>query len=198
MQTVTDPEELARLYGAPNPRSLTKVMSRITPAYRAWIAASRFCILSTVGPEGTDASPRGDDGPVARIVDDRTLWLPDWKGNNRMDSLRNIVRDPRASLMFLVPGSGNVVRLNGRAAVTIDDAIRASFDRAGKQPRSVIVFTADEIYYQCAKAILRSGLWSGETPKVPSAGDFAQEADPDFDGKAYDAGYADYAKPLLW
>ena len=198
MKTVTDPEELARLYGAPNPRSLTKVRDRLTPAYRAWIEVSRFCILSTIGPEGTDASPRGDDGPVARIVDAATLWLPDWQGNNRIDSLRNIVRDPRASLMFLVPGSPNVVRLNGRAAVTVDDAIRARFDRHGKQPRSVIVFTAAEIYFQCAKAILRSGLWSGAAPPVPSAGDFVQETDPDFDGRAYDDGYADYAKPRRW
>ena len=132
------------------------------------------------------------------MVDDTTLWLPDWQGNNRMDSLRNIVRDPRASLMFLVPGSNNVVRLNGHAVVTTDDKIRASFERRGKQPRSVIVFTAAETYFQCAKAILRSGLWSGEAPEVPSAGDFVQETDPAFDGKAYDAGYADHAKPRMW
>ena len=198
MQTVTDPEALARHYGAPNPRSLTKVRSQITPAYRAWIDAARFCILSTVGPEGVDASPRGDDGPVVRIVDDTTLWLPDWMGNNRIDSLRNIVRDPRTSLMFLVPGSANVVRLNGTAVVTLDDAIRTSFARQGKEPRSVIVFTAAEIYFQCAKAILRSGLWSGPHPQVPSAGDFVTEVDPAFDGQAYDTGYADYAKPRMW
>ena len=198
MKTVTDPEELARLYGAPSERSLTKVRNRITPAYRRWIEAARFCIMSTVGPEGLDASPRGDDGPVVRIVDDRSLWLPDWMGNNRIDSLRNIVRDPRCSLMFMIPGSTNVVRLNGQAQVTVDGAIRASFDRQGKQPRSVVVFTPDEVYFQCAKAIMRAGLWSGAVPDVPSAGDLIQETDTDFDGKAYDDGYADYAKPRMW
>ncbi len=120
MEFITTLPALEALYGTPGEASLAKVARRMTPAYRAWIARARFCILSTVGPEGTDASPRGDDGPVVAEIDPGTLALPDWRGNERIDSLRNIVRDPRASLMFLVPGSNNVVRVNGRARVTAD------------------------------------------------------------------------------
>lgn len=110
--------ELESLYGDVDPNSLIKVANRITPAYGAWISRSRFCVLSTVGAEGTDATPRGDDGPVVRIQDDRTLLLPDWRGNNRIDNLRNIARDGRVSLMFFVNGSNNVIRVNGRGQST--------------------------------------------------------------------------------
>ncbi|NBR54351.1 MAG: pyridoxamine 5'-phosphate oxidase family protein, partial [Rhodobacteraceae bacterium] len=120
MRVIDDIAELEALYGPPVAASLDKVRTGLTPAYRNWIEASRFMVISTVGPEGTDASPRGDDGPVARIVDDKTIWIPDWLGNNRIDTLRNIVRDGRASLMFLVRGSGNVVRVNGRAQVVVE------------------------------------------------------------------------------
>jgi predicted pyridoxine 5'-phosphate oxidase superfamily flavin-nucleotide-binding protein len=115
MQTIDDIAALEALYDAPSNRSLAKVTPVLTPAYRRWIEASRFCILSTVGPDGTDATPRGDDGPVVRIVDDRTLWLPDWRGNNRLDALRNIVADGRVSLMFMITGNTTVVRVNGTA-----------------------------------------------------------------------------------
>ena len=119
--------------------ALDKVQPVITPAYRRWIEASRFVVLTTVGEEGTDASPRGDAGPVVRLVDEKTIWLPDWRGNERIDSLRNIVRDPRASLMFFVAGSDNVVRVNGKALVTADADLCASFARDGKTPRTVVV-----------------------------------------------------------
>lgn len=117
--------ELETIYGDVVPRSLTKVVTSMTPHYRSWIDAARFVVISTVGPEGTDGSPRGDEGPVVDIFDDQTLLLPDWFGNNRIDSLRNIVRDPRVSLMFMVPSSTNVVRVNGTGIVTADDAVRA-------------------------------------------------------------------------
>ena len=198
MTPVTDPAELEAVYGPPSQTSLDKVMTRITPAYRAWIEAARFCILSTVGPEGTDASPRGDDGPVVRIADPGTIWLPDWRGNNRMDSLRNIVRDPRLSLMFMVPGSTNVVRVNGRGAVTLDADVCASFERAGQHPRSVIVVEVGEVYFQCAKAIMRSGLWTAAPVPVPTAGELIAEHTEGFDAGAYDAGYPDYARPRMW
>ena len=155
MQFIETEEDLAALYGTPGEAAMAKVVRRLTPLYRAWIARSRFCILSTVGPEGTDASPRGDDGPVVTVLDPGTLALPDWRGNDRIDSLRNIVRDPRVSVMFFVPGSNNVVRVNGRGGVTADAGLRARFERSGKLPRTVLVIEIAEVYSQCARAILR-------------------------------------------
>ena len=192
--------ELEAIYGKPVPRSIEKVVTRMTPHYRAWIEASRFVVISTVGPEGTDASPRGDDNSVVEILDDQTVLLPDWFGNNRIDSLRNIVRDERVSLMFMIPSSTNVVRINGTAIVTTDPATCARFEKKGKLPRSVVVMSIGEMYFQCAKALMRSGLWQGlgSDTKVPTAGDFVKERDALFDGKAYDDGYAEYAKPRMW
>ena len=112
-------KELEALYGAPGVASIRKVAQQMTPLYRKWILASRFCIVSTVGPEGTDGSPRGDDGPVVQELDEHTLLMPDWRGNNRMDTLRNIVADGRISLLFMVAGSNTVVRVNGAAKVSI-------------------------------------------------------------------------------
>ncbi len=200
MQTIETLEALEDIYGQPVQRSLDKVAGYITPLYRRWIEASRFVVISTVGEEGTDASPRGDDGAVARQIDDKTLWLPDWRGNNRVDTLRNIVRDDRVSLMFFVTGDGNVVRINGRAKVTADPAVTDTFEQRGKHPRSVIVVTLDEIYFQCSKAIMRSGLWNPENAVqgLPTAGDFLQEQDDAFDGQTYDAGYVEYSKTKMW
>lgn len=192
-------EELEALYGAPNPLSLTKVTPRLTPLYRKWIEASRFVVVSTVGPEGVDGSPRGDDGPVVRIVDDKTLWLPDWRGNNRIDTLRNILRDGRVALMFMVPGSNNVVRINGRAVLTADPAITESFEQRGKHPRSVMVVSTEEIYYQCAKAVMRAGLWSRDDAEgLPTAGQFTKEQQAGFDAESYDSTYPEYAKTKMW
>ena len=120
-------EELEALYGEPKPASTRKVADRIIPVYRTWIDAARFCVLTTVGPDGTDGSPRGDDGPVVTEIDPGTLAMPDWRGNNRMDSLRNIVSDGRVSLMFMVPGSTSVVRINGTAKITTADDKLARF-----------------------------------------------------------------------
>ena len=200
MQPITDTTTLETLYPSVSPRSLTKVAQSVTPLYRKWIEASRFVTLSTVGPEGTDASPRGDDGPVVRIADARTLLLPDWMGNNRLDSLRNIVRDDRVSLMFMVPGSTNVVRVNGTAIVTADADLRASFERTGRQPATVTVVTTQELYFQCAKAIMRSRLWTSgdESKELPTAGQFLREAEEGFDAETYDASYAENAKDRMW
>ena len=190
--------DLEALYGAANPRSLTKVQRQLTPAYRAWIERSRFVVVSTVGPEGTDGSPRGDAGPVVRIADDRTLLLPDWAGNNRLDSLRNIVRDGRVSLMFMIPGSPNVVRVNGAGIVTTDGI--ETFEQGGRHPRSLVAVTVEEIYFQCAKALMRSGLWCGEdlSEGLPTAGAFLKEAEEDFDAEGYDSGYEEHAKSRMW
>lgn len=200
MQLITDMKTLETLYEDAVPAAIDKVMDRITPMYRQWIEASRFVILSTAGPEGTDASPRGDDGPVVRIEGDKTLLLPDWSGNNRLDSLRNIVRDHRASLMFMVPGCNNVVRVNGTAALTADHALTATFEKNGKRPRTVIVITIDAMYFQCAKALMRSALWKSgdESDRVPTAGQFIREFKEGFDACSYDSGYPSYAKDRMW
>jgi PPOX class probable FMN-dependent enzyme len=200
MTPIATIDELEATYdGPPQKAALTKVQSRLTPLHRQWIMASRFCILSTVGPEGTDASPRGDDGPVVEELDEKTLALPDWRGNNRLDSLRNIVRDGRVSLMFMVPGSNSVVRVNGTAILTADAELCGRFERKGMWPRSVIVVTIAELYVQCAKALMRSRLWSSEAPAdLPKAGDLIQEADDSFDGAAYDARYRKPAELKMW
>ncbi|MDE3238547.1 MAG: pyridoxamine 5'-phosphate oxidase family protein [Paracoccaceae bacterium] len=201
MQFIETEEDLAALYGTPGEAATAKVARRLTPLYRAWIARSRFCILSTVGPEGTDASPRGDDGPVVTVLDPGTLALPDWRGNDRIDSLRNIVRDPRVSLMFFVPGSNNVVRVNGRGGVTADAGLRARFERSGKLPRTVLLIEIAEVYSQCARAILRSGLWTrgDDSEGLPSFGDILREmTEGAIDGAAYDAEWPDRAAKTMW
>lgn len=194
-------EALEGHYGTPGATSLDKVAKHLTPAYRNWIFASRFCALTTVGPDGTDCSPRGDDGPVVTELDATTVAMPDWHGNNRLDSLRNIVTDGRVSLMFMVPGSNNVVRLNGKAKLSADADLRARFERKGRLPRTVIVIRIGEIYFQCARAPLRARLWSGrdESKGLPTAGDFLAEAtDGALGGQPYDEAWADRAAATLW
>lgn len=197
---ITDIAELEALYGTPGEASLIKVADHLTPLYRRWIMASRFCVLSTVGPEGTDGSPRGDDGPVVREQDPKTLLMPDWRGNNRMDSLRNIVRDGRVSLMFMVPGSANVVRVNGTAVLSVDGVLRESFARKEGLPRSVIVITIGEVYSQCARAIKRAGIWGAadESAALPTVGELLAEAKAGFDGAAYDAEWDGRAAKTMW
>jgi PPOX class probable FMN-dependent enzyme, DR_2398 family len=201
IKPVTDISELEMLYGEAGPAATEKVACRMTPEFRLWLERCRFCILSTVGPEGTDASPRGDREPVLRELDPGTLALPDWAGNNRIDSLRNIVRDPRASLMLFVPGSNNVVRMNGRAFVTLDEKLRRTFEVNGKHPRSVIVFEIAEIYTQCARALMRAGLWEGRDDSVglPTVGDIlAALTEGRVGGKAYDEEWPERAARSMW
>ncbi len=199
MDTIKTVEALDALYGPASPVALKKVRTALTPLYRQWIEASRFCILTTVGPEGTDGSPRGDDGPVVRIVDERTLMMPDWRGNNRTDSLCNIVRDGRVSLLFMVPGETVVVRVNGTAVLTADPDVTDTFQQNGRHPKSVIVVRVGELYMQCSKALIRSGLWDlPKTEGLPTAGELLQETQPEFDGATYDASYPDYAKAKMW
>ena len=201
MNFVASIEDLEALYGTPGAPSLRKVARQMTPLYRKWIMASRLCMLATVGPAGTDDSPRGDDGPVVLELDPGTLALPDWYGNNRIDSLRNIVRDGRVSLMFLVPGSNNVVRVNGTAKVTADADLRARFEKHGKQPATVIVITIGEIYGQCARALIRSKTWTSgdQSEGLPSFGDLLAEAsDGEEGGAVYDREWAPRAAKTMW
>src|SRR5262245_30087377 len=160
MSTISTIAQLESIYGVPGETSLVKETDRLTPHYRALIEASPFAILATSGPEGLDCSPRGDRPGFVRVRDERTLLLPDRRGNNRVDSLRNIVRDPRVALLFLIPGSGTTLRVNGRAHLIDDADVRASFAIDDKPPRTVIVIKIDAIYFQCARAIVRSDLWN--------------------------------------
>ncbi|MFN4153963.1 MAG: MSMEG_1061 family FMN-dependent PPOX-type flavoprotein [Paracoccaceae bacterium] len=201
MTPITDLDHLHALYGTPVDGAMRKVTPLLTAAYRTWIERSRFCVLTTVGPEGTDGSPRGDDGPVVTVLDNRSLALPDWRGNERIDSLRNIVRDGRVSLIFLVAGSTNAMRVNGTAIVTADPALCARFGRDGKQPRTVIVVTISEVYPQCARALIRAGLWSSgdQSAGLPSVGEMMREiTEGAFDGAAYDAAWPARAAATMW
>jgi PPOX class probable FMN-dependent enzyme len=148
---------LEAIYTAPlAPASTVKVAGAVTPDYAALIAASPFAVLATAGPEGLDCSPRGDRPGFVRVADPRTLILPDRRGNNRIDSLRNIVRDPRVALLFLIPGSGTTLRVNGRAVISADPDLLATFRVDGHAPRTAVVITVAEIYFQCARAIIRA------------------------------------------
>ncbi|MFY0596875.1 MAG: pyridoxamine 5'-phosphate oxidase family protein [Cognatishimia sp.] len=201
MQFLNSLEELQSHYGQPGEAALRKVAHSLTPLYRKWIMASRLCIVSTVGPDGADGSPRGDDGPVVTELDPSTLVLPDWRGNNRIDTLRNIVRDPRISLMFIVPGSNNVVRVNGQARVTVDEELRARFEFKGKQPRSVIVIEIEEIYSQCARALMRARTWSSadESAELPTIGEIlAEQTHGEEGGKTYDDDWKARAANTMW
>ena len=196
-----NPAELEALYGEPPSAALRKVATRLTPLYRKWIMASRFCVVSTVGPDGTDGSPRGDDGPVVTELDEQTLAMPDWRGNNRIDTLRNIVADGRISLMFMVPGSNTVVRVNGLAKVTLDEALRGRFEFKGKQPRSVIVIRIGEIYTQCARAPMRARLWTAgdESAGLPTVGEIlAEQTQGEEGGKPYDEAWGARAAETMW
>lgn len=200
MQIIDSITQLEDHYGVVSPLAIDKVCDQITPLYRRWIDASRFVVLSTFSAEGTDASPRGDHNEVVRIINPQTLYLPDWKGNNRLDSLKNIVVDGRLSLMFMVPGSDTVVRVNGSAVVTADADVIGQFEYEGNFPRTVIVIRVGEVYFQCAKALMRSRLWSAgdESARLPTAGDLLKEQAPEFDGANYDTSYPEYAKERLW
>ncbi|MEX0285905.1 MAG: pyridoxamine 5'-phosphate oxidase family protein [Paracoccaceae bacterium] len=201
MDYVEDIAALESLYGTPGDAATRKVADRLTPTYRRWIMASRLCVLTTVGPEGTDGSPRGDDGPVVTELDPQTLAMPDWRGNNRLDSLRNIVSDGRVSLMFFVPGSNNVIRLNGTARLSADADLRARFERKGRLPATVIVIQIGEIYSQCARALMRARTWTSgdESADLPTVGEILDEMTRgEIDGPAYDADWAPRAAKTMW
>ena len=196
-------EELEALYGTPSAPSLRKVARHITADYARIIEAAPFCALATVGPEGMDCSPRGDAHGLVRIADETTLLMPDRRGNNRIDSLRNIIRDPRVALMFLIPGSGNALRINGQAHLTADAAMLESFAVEGAKPRSVTVITVQEVYFQCARAILRAGLWEAASQAraegLPMPGQIlAGMTAGEVGGEAYDREWPERARTTMW
>jgi len=203
MSIITTIEQLEALYGFPNDASTVKVADRVTPHYRALLENSPFAALATCGPEGLDCSPRGDLPGFVRIHDDITLMMPDRRGNNRVDSLRNIVRDSRVALLFLIPGSGTTLRINGRAHLSVDPYLLASFKMESKAPRSVVVMTVREIYFQCARAIVRADLWNTDKrvdPKtLPTPGKILADMSANtVGGEKYDREWPERARQTMW
>jgi hypothetical protein len=195
--------ELEAIYGEMVPAAALKVLDHVSADYGAFIKAAPFVILSTSGPEGLDCSPRGDPAGFVRIHDAKTLMIPDRRGNNRVDSLRNIVRDPRIALLFMIPGVGETLRVNGTAHLSRDEGLRESFAMEGKLPACVIVIAVREVYTQCQKALVRSKLWDPATqiPRtaLPTVGQMLQRiSGGEFDGKAYDDAYPERMRRTIY
>jgi len=189
---IRDLDALRAVYGEPSGGAVAKEVDYLHPHYQAMIRAAPFAVLATVGERFVDASPRGDGPGFVEIADDRTLLLPDRRGNNRIDGLRNILADNRVALLFLIPGIGETLRVNGRAEISVDPDLLARFIHAGKLPRSVLVVHVETVFFQCAKAVIRSELWNParQIPRtaLPSNGTIlADVTQGQFDGAAYDA-----------
>ena len=200
---IRDPAALEALYGAPVETSIVKQADRVTPEYRAWIEAAPFAVLATVGPGGLDASPRGDAPGFVRVEDERTLLLPDRRGNNRVDSLRNVLADPRVGLLLLLPGLGETLRVNGTAAVSVDPALLERFAVDGRTPRTVLVVRVTEVFFQCSRAVLRAGLWDSarhvDRARIPTPGRIlAAMSGARVGGEAYDAGLQERLRGSLY
>jgi uncharacterized protein len=193
MTSITTIAELEALYAPVNPVAILKELDHINAQYAKFIEAAPFVILSTAGPEGLDCSPRGDPAGFVRVADPKTLLIPDRRGNNRVDSLRNIVRDPRIALLFMIPGVGTTMRVNGRATLSTDKALCDSFAMRGNPPLCVIRVSVESAYPQCQKALARSKLWDegSRVPRdsLPSIGDMMKAIDPAFDAVTYESEY---------
>lgn len=204
MKFLSNLKDLEALYQpAPTLASMVKELDHLIPEYRRLIELSPFVALATAGPEGLDCSPRGDAKGFVHVLDDRTIAIPDRRGNNRIDSLRNIITDPRVALLFLVPGSGTTFRINGRARITNDEALRKSFEMDGKLPRIVIVISIDRCYFQCARAIHRAGLWNPDlhapASQVPTPGAVLERtSNREIVADVYDAEWPARAAKTLW
>lgn len=170
MATVTDADTLRSLYGEIPKRAAGKVHTRLDRHDRAFVAASPFLVLATAATDGLlDVSPRGDLPGFVTVADDQTLVLPDRPGNNRIDSMLNVLSDPRASMIFLVPGLGHTLRVNGTAVVSTDPELRALGAVRGRLPVTALVLTVQEVLYQCPRALVRSKLWDPSSNVDPSA-----------------------------
>ncbi|MGD0432016.1 MAG: pyridoxamine 5'-phosphate oxidase family protein [Acetobacteraceae bacterium] len=200
---IRDEESLNALYGEISAGAIAKEIDYIHPHYRAMIEASPFLVLATCGPEGLDTSPRGDPAGFVHVVDDKTLLIPDRRGNNRCDSLRNIIRDPRVALLFLIPGVGETLRVNGTAAISTDPALIGRFPFRGTLPRTVIVVTAERVYFQCPKALVRSELWNPakliDRKSLPSTGTIiADITKGKLGGPEYDRAYPERLRATIY
>ena len=181
---ITDVEALAALVGEPNSRARDKVRRTLTALDRDWLAASPFCVLATADAAGScDASPKGDSaGRLVHVIDDRTIALAERPGNKRADGYKNILANPHVGLEFLIPGRGDTLRINGRARLVSDAPFFDEMVVKGHRPLLAVVVDIDDIFFHCAKAFLRSGLWKPETwepeAKVPRRAVIAKEVEP--------------------
>jgi len=200
---ITTTEQLEALYGERMPASIIKEIDRLNAPYCKLIEAAPFVAIATSGPEGLDCSPKGDPAGFVRILDDKTLGIPDRPGNNRIDGFRNIVRDPRIALLFLIPGVGETLRVNGRAAISVDPELMQSFAINGKLPRCVLVVHIESVYFHCSKAIVRSRLWDEATKidrkSLPSTGTIIAELSQGrLGGEKYDRELPERIKAQLY
>jgi PPOX class probable FMN-dependent enzyme len=200
---VTTMEQLEALYGEKLPAAVVKEIDHINSGYRKLIEAAPFVAVATGGPEGLDCSPKGDAPGFVRIFDEKTLAIPDRPGNNRIDGFRNILRDPRIALLFLIPGVGETLRVNGRAAISIDPELMKSFAVNGKLPRCVLIVHIESIYFHCSKAIVRSKLWDASTQvdrkSLPSTGSIIAElSQGKLGGESYDREASEKIKAMLY
>ena len=200
---ITTIQELEALYDKPAGASLMKEIDHISDHYRAFIERAPFLVMATSGVGGLDCSPRGDPAGFVRVLDRKRVLLPDRRGNNRLDSLRNLIEDPRVSLLFLIPGVSETLRINGRARLIVDEELAASFAINERTPKVLIEVTADRVYFQCAKALVRSRLWAGETqvPRsaLPSTGQILQEiTGGKIDATEHDKAYPERVKQTIY
>lgn len=172
-------DALKQLYGVPSDASIEKEVDYIHPHYRRFIEASPFFVLATSGTFGLDASPRGDKPGFVQVENEKTLLIPDRRGNNRIDSLRNILQNPEVALFFLIPGIGESLRVNGKAQISADPELHARFEMENKIPATVIIIHVEKVFFQCARAIQRSGLWDASSQiardRLPSTGTILED-----------------------
>lgn len=200
---ITSQAQLDALYGEPSARALLKEIDHISAEYQVFVEKSPFVILASSGPGGLDCSPRGDPAGFVRVLDEKTVLLPDRLGNNRTDSLNNIIDDPRVSLLFLIPGVGETLRINGRAEIFVDADLCAEFVVNGKTPRSVLAVHVERVYFQCPKALIRSKLWDLKTQvarsELPTSGDiYSAISGGEFGGAEYDRAYPMRIKETIY
>ena len=200
---VTTMEQLDALYGEVLPTAILKEIDHINGSYRKLIEAAPFVVIATGGPDGFDCSPKGDAAGFVRILDDKTLAIPDRPGNNRIDGFRNIMRDPRIALLFLIPGIGETLRVNGRASISIDPELMQSCAVNGKLPRSVLIVHVESAFFHCSKAVVRSKLWSEDTKidraSLPSTGTIIADLSAgQYGGDAYDREMPEKIKAVLY
>jgi uncharacterized protein len=204
MEQIKTIAELEAIYNIkPTLGSTAKEVDHLIPAYQKLVELSPLVALATIGPGGLDCSPRGDSKSCVRILDPKTLAMPDRRGNNRIDSLRNIVADPRVALLFFIPGSGTMFRVNGKAYITTDAELCQSFEMEGKLPKSVIIVKIEAAYTQCARAVLRAGLWDAANhvakTDIPTNGDILEYLTKgEINAVEYNSGWAERAKNSMW
>jgi PPOX class probable FMN-dependent enzyme len=200
---ITTVEQLEALYGTPSGPAVAKEVERLTSGYRAMIEAAPFAVIATVGPEGLDCSPKGDPAGFIRVIDDTTLAIPDRPGNNRLDGMRNVLRDPRVSVLFLIPGVGETLRVVGRASISVDPELMAGFTVNGRLPRSVMIVKIERVFFHCSKATVRSKLWDEMTKiartQLPSTGAIiAEVSGGKLGGEDYDRAAPERIQKMLY